>query len=142
MLAGSDQYVVGNFAIGSHPRGIEAGDADNPAIMAKLRESREKSAEAWRTILDADVNVAMGTDSMHGFMYYEVGTFVELGASPERALNAATLDAARAIHREDDVGSVEPGKRGDLVLLDGDPTRNVDVLEEPVGVFKDGEEVY
>ncbi len=141
MLDGSDQYVVGNFAIGSHPRGIEAGDGDNPAIMAKLRESREKSAEAWRKILDADLNVAIGTDSMHGFMHYEAETLVELGATPERALNAATLDAARAIQRADHVGSLEPGKQGDLVLLDDDPTGNIGTLEQPAGVFKDGVEV-
>ncbi|SDN14684.1 Imidazolonepropionase [Halogranum gelatinilyticum] len=138
MLEGSDQYVVGNFAIGSHPRGIEAGDADNPAIMAKLRESRETSAEAWRQILQTDVNIAIGTDSMHGYMYYEAGKIVELGATTEQALNAATLDAARAIDREDEVGSVTPGKRGDLVLLDGDPTEDISALENPAGVFKDG----
>lgn len=141
LLAGSDQYVVGNFAIGSHPRGIEAGDADNPAIMAKLRESRDKSATAWEQIIDADLNLAIGTDSMHGFMYYEAGKLVELGAEPERALNAATLDAARAIDRADEVGRVAPGKRGDLVLLDGDPTIDIGVLEHPVGVFKDGIQV-
>jgi imidazolonepropionase-like amidohydrolase len=138
MLDGSDQYVVGNFAIGSHPRGIEAGDADNPAIMAKLRESRTKSTAAWEQILATDLNIAIGTDSMHGFMYYEAGKIVELGATPQRALNAATLDAARAIDREHEVGSVAPGKRGDLVLLDGDPTADIGVLEAPVGVFKDG----
>lgn len=138
MLEGSDQYVVGNFAIGSHPRGIEAGDGDNPAIMAKLRESREKSADAWRKILAADVNIAIGTDSMHGYMPYEAETIVDLGATPEEALNAATLDAARAIDRDDEVGSVVPDKRGDLVLLGEDPTADISALDDPVGVFKDG----
>jgi imidazolonepropionase-like amidohydrolase len=138
MLEGSDQWVVGNFAISSHPRGIEAGDADSPAIMAKLRESRRKSAEAWRAILEADLNVAIGTDSMHGFMAYEANKLVELGATPTRALNAATLDAARAIDRAAEVGSVTPGKRGDLVLLEADPTEDIGAIESPVGVFKDG----
>lgn len=137
-LEGSDQYVVGNFAIGSHPNGIEAGDADNPAIMAKLRESRERSAEAWRAILQADINIALGTDSMHGYLDYEVETLVELGATPRRALDAVTIDAARAIDRADEVGSVEPGKRADLVLLEGDPLDDPAALGEVGGVFKDG----
>lgn len=141
LLEGSDQYVIGNFAIGSHPNGIEAGDADNPAIMAKLEESRQKSAEAWRAILDADVNIALGTDSMHGYLPYEVESLVELGASPARALDAVTLDAARAIDRSDEIGSVEPGKRADLVLLDGDPLEDSGALDSPVGVFKDGVKV-
>lgn len=138
MVAGSNQYVVGNFAIGSHPRGIEAGDGDNPAIMAKLEESREKSARAWQAILDADINVALGTDSMHGYMHYEIAKLSELGASPQRALNAATLDAARAIDRGDDVGSIEPEKRADLVLLDDDPLEELSTLESPIRVIKDG----
>lgn len=141
MLDGSEQYVVGNFSIGSHPQGIEAGDGDNPAIMAKLKQSREKSAEAWRKILDADLNIALGTDSMHGFMHYEVKKLVELGATPKQALNAATLDAARAIRRAEEVGSVETGKQGDLVLLADDPTQIIETLEEPVGVFKNGQQV-
>jgi imidazolonepropionase-like amidohydrolase len=59
-------------------------------------------------------------------------------ATPTRALNAATLDAARAIDRAAEVGSVTPGKRGDLVLLEADPTEDIGAIESPVGVFKDG----
>lgn len=141
MLEGSDQYIVGNFAISSHPTGIEQGDADNPAIMAKLEESRQKSEQAWRAILDADVNVAVGTDSMHGLMHYEIGKLVEYGADPADALNAGTLWAAEAIQRADEVGSVEPGKRADLVCLDGNPLEDPEQLASPTAVFKDGDRV-
>ena len=141
MLNGSDQYVVGNFAISSHPSGIEQGDADNPAIIAKLEESRQASERAWRAILDADIDVAVGTDSMHGFMYYEIGKLVEYGADPADALNAGTLGAAEAIQRADKVGSVEPGKRADLVCLEGNPIEDPEAIESPTAVFKDGDRV-
>ena len=141
MLEGSDQYVVGNFAISSHPSGIEQGDADNPAIMSKLEAAREQSADAWRAILDANVNVAIGTDSMHGFMYYEIGKLVEYGADPTAALNAGTLWAAEAIDRADEVGSLDPGKRADIVCLEGNPLEETDVLGSPTAVFKDGDRV-
>lgn len=141
MLEGSDQYVVGNFAISSHPGGIERGDGDNPAIMAKLRESRRHSENAWRAILDADVNVAVGTDSMHGFMHYEMAKLVEYGATPGEALNAGTLWAAEAIDRIDDVGSLEPSKRADVVCVDGNPLEDIGVVASPVAVFKDGTRV-
>lgn len=141
LLDGSDQYVVGNFAISSHPQGIEAGDANNPEIMAKLEHAREQSREAWTQILAADINVALGTDSMHGYMYYEIQSLADLGATPATALNAATIDAARAIEREETVGSLEPGKRADIVLLEADPLEDFTVLEDPVAVFKDGTQI-
>lgn len=136
------RFVVGNFAISSHPDGIRRGEADNPRILKKLDESRERRDDVWRTILDADCDVAVGTDSMHGLLHYEIQTFAELGASPARALNAATLDAARCIERDDDVGSVEPGKRADLVLLDGNPLEDLNHLKDPAAVIKDGRVVY
>ena len=136
-----DRWIVGNFAISSHPDGIRRGEADNPAVLAKLEEASAQRNEIWRSILESDCRVAVGTDSMHGLLHYEIQTLVDLGASPARALNAATLDAARCIDRGDEVGSVEPRKRADLVLLAGNPLEDLSHLESPVGVIKDGARV-
>lgn len=140
-LDGSAQFVVGTFTIAGHPDGIEAGDGDDPAIAARLETAREATERSWRAILDADVRVALGTDSMHGFMPEEVATLVEYGATPAEALTAATLGAAEAIGRADEVGSVDPGKRADLVCLDGDPLADPGALRSPTAVYKDGERV-
>lgn len=141
LLSGSDQYIVGNFAISHHPSGIEAGDGDRPAIMKKLKKSREIAAETWRRILDADVNVAVGTDSMHGFMGYELAKLVEFGANPAAALNAGTLWAAEACWMADEVGSVTAGKRADIVFLEGDPLADIGAVDRVSAVVKDGEVV-
>jgi imidazolonepropionase-like amidohydrolase len=57
----------------------------------------------------------------------EIQMFVEAGMPPLAALRAATLDAARVITRSEDpeYGAIRPGKAADLVLLDADPTVDI-----------------
>ncbi len=78
-------------------------------------------------ILDAGVNVALGTDNMTEDMFQamKIGSIVHRGSygggvkpSPQHALDAATVNPARALGRSDDLGSLEPGKRADLAFVD------------------------
>lgn len=131
-------WLVTNNAVSGHPDGIEKGDAQVPAIMAKLRESREKSRENFAAVLESGVNWALGTDSMHGLMWWEVAKVVEWGADTHDALLAATRRAAQAIGMGDEVGSLEPGKRADLISVDGDPLADVTCLQRVIMVLQDG----
>jgi imidazolonepropionase-like amidohydrolase len=97
------------------------------------------------------VPVAIGTDTgvpgvMLGVSYHlELQLHVEAGLTAQEVLRAATLEAARFLRQEKDLGSLEAGKRADLLVLDADPladignTRRIDrvvkggVLFEPVG---------
>jgi imidazolonepropionase-like amidohydrolase len=78
-------------------------------------------------VFDAGVPVVLGTDSgFTGVMlgvstHLELELLVEAGLKPEEALRTATINAARMIGREKDLGSIEPGKLADLVILDADP---------------------
>ena len=63
------------------------------------------------------------------------------GFSDAQALIAGTRDAADALGVLDRVGTVEPGKEADLLLVDGDPTRDINSLANVVAVFKGGERV-
>lgn len=138
-LSDSDQFAVSTFAISAHEDGIRKGEADNPAVLQKLEESSEQREATWEAILDAGCNVAVGTDSMHGLLWFEIESLVEFGASAEEALAAATIDAARCIECEEAVGSVSPGKKADIVFVDADPLEELSTVSNPVGVLKDGQ---
>ena len=73
------------------------------------------------------VGILVGTDTViGGFRFHdEMAHLVRAGLTPEEALRAATLDAARYAGEEQTSGSVEVGKRADLVLLDANPLDNI-----------------
>jgi imidazolonepropionase-like amidohydrolase len=84
-----------------------------------------------KKVFEAGVPVVLGTDS--GFIgvllgvstHIELELMVEAGLKPEDALRAATINAARMIGREKELGTLEPGKLADLVILDGDPLADI-----------------
>ena len=136
-MRGRGTWLVTNNAVASHPDGIEKGDAHVPSIMAKLLESREKSRENFAAVLESGVKWALGTDSMHGLMWWEIAKVVKWGADPHDALRAATHRAAQAIGLGDQVGSLEPGKLADVISVDGDPLTDVSCLQH-VGLIVQG----
>jgi enamidase len=69
---------------------------------------------------------------------YEMETMVRAGLTPIDVLKAATIDGARAIHRGDDLGSLEVGKRADFLLVDGKPDQDISDIRKLTAVFKDG----
>jgi imidazolonepropionase-like amidohydrolase len=133
--------VVGTFSILDHPAGIGAGDATRPEIVGKLRESRGRVTAAWNGILAAGLPIAVGTDSMHGCMAFDITRLVELGASTARALRAATIDGARVCGLTDR-GSIAPGQRADLVAVLGNPLEDIRAVSAPVFVMKAGRVVH
>jgi imidazolonepropionase-like amidohydrolase len=68
----------------------------------------------------------------------ELEILVEAGLRPIDALKAATIDGARAVHRADDIGTLEVGKRADFLLIDGSPDVNISDIRKLVAVYKNG----
>ena len=78
-------------------------------------------------------------------LHDEIAMLVGAGLSPSSAINAATIEAAKALRIDQETGSVEPGKCADLVILDGDPlvdNRNLGRISTAVraGTIHDSEE--
>jgi imidazolonepropionase-like amidohydrolase len=84
-----------------------------------------------KKVFDAGIPVVLGTDS--GFVgvllgvstHIELELMVEAGLKPEDVLRTATINAARMIGREKDLGTIEAGKFADLVILDANPLQDV-----------------
>lgn len=131
-------WLVTNNAISFHPDGIEKGDAHTPEIMAKLNRGRANVPTMFRLLLESGVRWALGTDSMHGLLWYEAQKAVEFGASTEQALAGITRNAADAIGRLAEIGTLEPGKRADLVSVAGNPLADITALRAVRLILQDG----
>jgi len=115
-----------------------------PPLLAKAQEvipaARKNIAHAFAN----GVKVAFGTDAAvypHGLNAHEFAVMVRLGLTPLQAIQAATVNAADLLGWSGKVGSLEPGAWADIVAVDGDPVKDVTVLEHVKFVMKGGEVV-
>jgi len=102
-----------------------------------LPEARKNVGHAIR----AGVKVALGTDAAvypHGLNARELAVYVKLGMTPLQAIQSATIAGADLLGWTDKVGTLDAGKWADLVAVEGDPTKDVTVLEHPALVMKGG----
>lgn len=92
-----------------------------------------------RKIHDAGGVVALGTDqSLGAAVHRELELLVATGIEPLQAIRIATLNSAIFLGRERELGSIEAGKRADLVLLEADPAANIGNTTRILQVIKDG----
>jgi len=106
-----------------------------------------QAANDWRLtgeLHQAGISLLVGSDSLDPFVFpgeslhRELAELVRAGFTPAEAVGAATRGAARFLGRESDLGTVETGKRADLVLLDGSPLENIANTQRIAGVIRDG----
>jgi imidazolonepropionase-like amidohydrolase len=107
---------------------LRRAEADPAAIppyaQRKAREVVADHQRAFRMAAELGVRIAMGTDSgvgPHGTNAEEIALMVEHGLTPMQAIVAATRTAAECARVDHLVGTLEPGKRADLIGLRGDP---------------------
>ena len=125
-------------------RGRRAAEMDIPdeATGARYRASYAKMVEFVGRAYRAGVPLVAGTDEVPGFtLQHELALYVRAGQSPAQALQVATWNGARYSGTLDRLGSIAPGKQADLLLVDGDPTRDIGDIRRVATVIK-GETAY
>ena len=130
------------------PRGVlraaAAGAQIPEASLSKAREVIEVHRDSFGRAVAAGVKIAMGTDTgvtPHGENLAELALMVEGGMTPHQALVAATRTAAELMGLASELGTLEPGKRADLVLVEGDPLEVATLPDRITAVWKDGRKV-
>jgi imidazolonepropionase-like amidohydrolase len=119
--------------------------AEDPRVPEPVREKLSglgrPELDGFRVAADASVKVAMGTDcpvAPHGTNLRELQLMAENGFTPQQALVAATSSAAELMGLEDELGTLAPGKRADVVIVDGNPFEFEKLPGRIRTVYKDG----
>lgn len=92
-----------------------------------------------KRMYDAGVPILAGTDATAGLMLHrELELEVQAGIPPAKSLQIATLNAARLLKQEKELGSIAPGKRADFLLVEGNPAEHISDIRRGRMVMKDG----
>ena len=120
------------------------GTATIPASETERQKFIELRNRLVRELHKAGAKLLVGSDSPQLFFvpgfatHREIQNLVDAGLSPYAALEAATRNAAEYLNKQQEVGTVEVGKRADLLLLDANPLQSVANLGKRAGVMTRG----
>lgn len=116
-------------------------NAYSPEVLPKIQWRIRITGDSLQRAVPAGVRIAFGTDagvSKHGRNADEFALMVQHGMTPMQAIHAATVNAADLLGLADEIGTLEPGKRADLIAVDGDPLTDVTTLTSVDFVMRDG----
>jgi len=128
MMAGNGTFLVPTFEVYEFHSTVSA-----PHMIERASSLMRIHQESLHLALEAGVKVVAGTDAggfVHGDNAREVELLVERGMSPMQAIQAATGWAAECVDLDKDIGTVTAGKLADLLVIDGDPLRDIAVLRD------------
>ena len=129
MMAERGIYFVPTLTVYEYHRG-----SPRPHVRERARALREHHVQSVGRALAAGVKIAAGTDAGghgHPSNALELQHLVHAGLTPMQALQAATSRAAECLGLEREIGTVEKGKWADLIVVEGDPLRDIRVLQDP-----------
>jgi imidazolonepropionase-like amidohydrolase len=113
-----------------------------PLYQQKMKDVSAVEKQNAIKAIKAGVKVALGTDAAvypHGLNAHEVDVYVnQFGMSPLQGIQTGTINAADLMGWTDKIGTIEPGKWADIIAIDGDPLKDVKILQHVSFVMKSG----
>ncbi|AND69011.1 xaa-Pro dipeptidase [Dyella thiooxydans] len=141
LLVKHGTWLVADIYDGDYIEEVGTRDHWSPEILRKNEETTLAQREGFRKAVKAGVHLAFGTDAgvyPHGQNARQFAYMVRWGMTPLQAIRSATIDAARLLGKEKELGSIAPGKAADLVAVGCDPLHDIDCLRSIRGVIKAG----
>ncbi len=141
LMLGHGTWLVPTLTAGDTTDELANDPRISEAVREKLRSLGRPELEMFERAAAAGVKVAMGTDcpvAPHGTNLHELELMAAHGYTPTQALVAATSSAADLMGLADELGTLEPGKRADLVVVDGDAFQFSTLKDRIEQVWKDG----
>ena len=110
-----------------------------PDKQAAYHEAFPAMLRLLKAICDAGVTIIPGTDALAGYtLHHELELYVRAGIAPAEVLRMATWTSALVMGVDKDRGVIAPGKLADMILVDGDPTKNTQDINKITTVIKGG----
>jgi imidazolonepropionase-like amidohydrolase len=117
----------------------EALDASDPATDKQYRAAYANMVRMVKKLYDSGIQIVAGTDESNGYaLDRELEIYAEAGIPAPEVLRIATIEAAQVMHLDKDLGSVTPGKYADMILVNGDPTKQMSDIRHVDTVIKNG----
>jgi hypothetical protein len=107
--------------------------------VGEYRESFENMVKMLRLLHENGITVVPGTDDFPGFtLHRELELYVQAGMTPAQVLQAATYTSAKVAGLDTELGSIEAGKKANLILVDGDPVADIHKIRRVELTMKHG----
>jgi hypothetical protein len=121
-------------------RAMRSGALEVPADkQAAYHEAFPAMLRLLKAIHDAGVTMIPGTDALAGYtLHHELELYARAGIPPAEILRMATWTSALVMGVNKDRGVIAPGKLADMILVDGDPTKNIQDINKITTVIKGG----
>ena len=116
---------------------------DEQASLDQMYRARDERIVEYVAMREAGITMVSGSDS--AWAHFKMGNFqselaanVSAGMTPSEAVVSGTSDAAKSSWIDDQVGSLQAGKKADILVVDGNPTTDIRALSNVVDIFQNG----
>ena len=141
MAKASGTWLVMDIYNGDYIDDVGTKEKWPEEYLRKNRETTDVQRVGFTKAVKMGVKLAYGTDSgvyPHGGNAKQFAYMVRYGMTPMQAIQSATIRAAELLGKENELGSIAPGRFADLVAVKGDPVADVRILENVAHVVKTG----